>query len=345
MSLLLLSPPSLSSSVVVAHRREGYLGFIFGIMHVLIIMVQGSLVFTDAHLNRVWRMVLEAWVFLHATVISTQTLSSNSWPMFCFGFGAIFVISQLPGLPLLRRCHVGVRVIPAVVFAAVYVACFVLIEAWTSIVVVVFIPAAIYLGAIGLNLAVMVALVVGRAACKTRCSGGAGERPASTLASFAGFTFLAVFFISAVIACSVVAENLLDRESTVATALVYGSMCLGVLCMLLSLMCALPRPPHEQRREGCMQCCCWKRPVCCVRGLPCCHGDNEAEAEAASNTNGSSSSSSQVHDVTAYDRPGSAAEGSGKPTVELTVAGVAGKSSSSDDESSDPAVAKAVATQ
>ena len=34
-------------------------------------MLQGSLMYTTVHLNRYWRMICEAWVFLHGTVSYT----------------------------------------------------------------------------------------------------------------------------------------------------------------------------------------------------------------------------------------------------------------------------------
>jgi hypothetical protein len=64
------------------HPMEGYLGHVFGFIHVWLVMFQGSMMYTTAHLNRYWRMVCEAWVFLHGMIISMQTLGSNSWPMF-----------------------------------------------------------------------------------------------------------------------------------------------------------------------------------------------------------------------------------------------------------------------
>lgn len=266
------------------HPMEGYLGHLFGIMHVLIIMVQGALIFTDAHLNRLWRMVLEAWVFLHASVISTQTLGSNSWPMFLFGFGAIFVISQLPGLPSLQRCHVVVRVIPAVVLAALYVTAFVLVENWTSFPVFAFIPAAIYLGAIGLNLVLMVFLVAGRACCTATCSSAASTRPKSTKASTGGFIALFLVIVGIVIAFSIISEVVVDRHSFEATLMVYGSMVVGVAFLFPVMQCALPRPTGEARRQGCTTCCCWDPPECCSKSFPCCYGDSPPEEEAGGET-------------------------------------------------------------
>ena len=71
--------------------------------------------------------------------------------MFTFGFGAIFALTQLPGLPCLQSRHWAVRVVPSLVCTVVYVVTYVLVEKWTKPYVVLFIPMAEYLGAIGLN--------------------------------------------------------------------------------------------------------------------------------------------------------------------------------------------------
>ena len=133
------------------HPMEGYLGHVFGFAHVWMVMFQGSMMYTTAHLNKYWRMICEAWVFLHGMVISMQTLSSNSWPMFTFGFGAIFAMTQVPGLPCLQDRHVVLRLLPTVIFAVVYVLVFVATPGWTKPQVFVFIPSAEYLGAIAMN--------------------------------------------------------------------------------------------------------------------------------------------------------------------------------------------------
>lgn len=257
------------------HPMEGYLGHIFGTFHVMIIMLQGALAFTDAHLNRYWRMVLEAWVFLHAGVISTQTLPSTSWPMFLFGFGAIFVVTQLPGLPCMMKCHVAVRVVPAIIFAAIYVCTFYVVAQWTNAASGIFIPAALYGGALGFNVILMLCIVIGRRCCSDMCSRSANVRPVTTTGKSICLTFVALFIMGAVIACAIVSEVVIDRNDTLATLLVYGSMCLGVLMVFLVLMCALPRPRGEQRRSGCLPCCCWNLPKWCPG---CCVNCTRAES-------------------------------------------------------------------
>ena len=133
------------------HPMEGYFGHLFGFFHVWLIMLQGSLMYTTAHLNRYWRMVCEAWVFVHGMVISMQTLSSDSWPMFTFGFGAIFALTQVPGLPCLQDRHWVLRVVPLILFVIAYVVTYVSVTKWTKPHVVVFIPMAEYMGAMALN--------------------------------------------------------------------------------------------------------------------------------------------------------------------------------------------------
>jgi hypothetical protein len=71
--------------------------------------------------------------------------------MFTFGFGAIFALTQIPGLPCLQHRHVVLRIMPSVVFVIVYVTVFVATPTWTSPQVLFYIPTAEYLGAIAMN--------------------------------------------------------------------------------------------------------------------------------------------------------------------------------------------------
>ena len=50
-------------------------GFLMGFSHTGLIMLQGSLMYTEAHKNMYWRFVLEAWVFVHASMIAVQTMA------------------------------------------------------------------------------------------------------------------------------------------------------------------------------------------------------------------------------------------------------------------------------
>ena len=104
-----------------------------------------------------------------ALIISMQTLTSESWPMFTFGFGAVFAFTQLPGLPCLQRQHWALRCVPMVIFIAVVVVTYVSVTKWTKPHVVVFIPAAEYLGAMALNVILYAGIRLSR-----NCGGSSG---------------------------------------------------------------------------------------------------------------------------------------------------------------------------
>jgi hypothetical protein len=86
-----------------------------------LLLVQGSLFFTRAHINRWWTVTLELMVAVHGALVAIMTSGTHGmWPMFLFGFLAIFVLSQMHGLGLSRKIRTirGVGYIATV--AAVY---------------------------------------------------------------------------------------------------------------------------------------------------------------------------------------------------------------------------------
>ncbi len=74
-------------------------GHLIGFIHVILVMAQGSLMFTRVHLNKRWMFLLEILVLPHAFQVALNQ-SSNIWPMFFFGFAAIFLVTQMHGLGL-----------------------------------------------------------------------------------------------------------------------------------------------------------------------------------------------------------------------------------------------------
>ena len=56
-----------------------------------------GLFLTRAHVNRWWTLVLEVAVLAHGTLVAINQ-GEGMWPMFAFGFGGIFVITQMHGL-------------------------------------------------------------------------------------------------------------------------------------------------------------------------------------------------------------------------------------------------------
>ena len=61
------------------------------------LLLQGSLFLTRAHVNRWWTLALEVAVLAHGTLVAIMQ-GEGMWPMFAFGFGGIFVITQMHGL-------------------------------------------------------------------------------------------------------------------------------------------------------------------------------------------------------------------------------------------------------
>lgn len=72
-------------------------GHLVGFFYMFLLLLQGSLFFTRAHLNRGWTTFLEVLVLAHGALVA-YLQGNNLWPMFAFGFGAVFVATQLYGL-------------------------------------------------------------------------------------------------------------------------------------------------------------------------------------------------------------------------------------------------------
>jgi hypothetical protein len=84
------------------HPMEPSSGHLIGFFYMFMLMLQGSLFFTRIHLNRWWTVALEISVALHGALVAVMN-ANNMWPMFFFGFGGIFVITQMHGVPLSNR--------------------------------------------------------------------------------------------------------------------------------------------------------------------------------------------------------------------------------------------------
>lgn len=87
-------------------------GHLLGFIYMFFLFLQGSLFFTRVHINRWWTFTLEFAVLLHGTFVALQQ-GNDLWPMFAFGFGGLFIITQMHGLGLSR----GVRAIFLLLYA------------------------------------------------------------------------------------------------------------------------------------------------------------------------------------------------------------------------------------
>ncbi|MBZ0298933.1 MAG: hypothetical protein K8J31_04285 [Anaerolineae bacterium] len=76
-------------------------GHLLGFTQVLLVMVQGSLMFTRQHLNHRWKFLLEILVLPHAALVALNQGNSLVY-MFLFGFLTMFIVTQMHGLGLRR---------------------------------------------------------------------------------------------------------------------------------------------------------------------------------------------------------------------------------------------------
>lgn len=88
------------------HPMESSWGHLFGFFYTFLLMIQGAFIFTRVHTNRYWTLILETLVLFHGTVVAV-TGGQEFWPMFFFGFLAIFVVTQMHGIGLGRWLRIG----------------------------------------------------------------------------------------------------------------------------------------------------------------------------------------------------------------------------------------------
>ncbi len=101
------------------HPAENTSGHLIGFFYMTMLMVQGSLFFTRIHVNRWWTFAQEIMVLAHGTLVAWQQ-QNNIWPMFFFGFGLIFIITQMHGLGLSRMAKIALTAGFCVLAALVY---------------------------------------------------------------------------------------------------------------------------------------------------------------------------------------------------------------------------------
>jgi hypothetical protein len=76
-------------------------GHLWGFFYMFLLLLQGSLFFTRIHINKYWTFVQEFTVLVHGAIVA-YFQGGDLWPMFAYGFGAIFILTQLYGLGLKR---------------------------------------------------------------------------------------------------------------------------------------------------------------------------------------------------------------------------------------------------
>ncbi len=101
------------------HPAENTPGHLVGFFYMFLLLLQSSLFFTRIHNNRFWTTILEVTVLLHGTLVAVVQ-GDNLWPMFAFGFGGVFVITQMHGLGLGRWPRIWILATYIVLAGAVY---------------------------------------------------------------------------------------------------------------------------------------------------------------------------------------------------------------------------------
>ncbi|NJO85135.1 MAG: hypothetical protein HC828_21925 [Blastochloris sp.] len=91
------------------HPMIPTVGHLLGFVQVILVMVQGSLMFTKIHVNRRWMLLLEIMVLPHAAFVAYHQGTGIIY-MFMFGFMTLFVVTQMHGLgwkPWLKNVFYG----------------------------------------------------------------------------------------------------------------------------------------------------------------------------------------------------------------------------------------------
>lgn len=89
------------------HPMVSTAGHLIGFVYMFLLLLQGSLFFTRVHVNKWWTVTLEVAVLFHGTLVALQQ-GNGIWPMFFFGFGGLFVITQMHGLGLKLPVKLGI---------------------------------------------------------------------------------------------------------------------------------------------------------------------------------------------------------------------------------------------
>ncbi len=102
------------------HPTEPSWGHLAGFFYTLLLMLQSSLFFTRIHTHRWWTFTLEALVLVHGTTVAFLTQPNDLWAMFAFGFGGIFILTQMHGLGLSRAARGSLLALYVAAAAVVY---------------------------------------------------------------------------------------------------------------------------------------------------------------------------------------------------------------------------------
>jgi len=88
--------------------------------------------YQKVHLDKFWRLVNESWVWFHGFAVAIMVANGVWWKddmmafMFGYGFGTLFFVTQIFGLPFWKNISPYWRILPAggwLLFAILLVVC------------------------------------------------------------------------------------------------------------------------------------------------------------------------------------------------------------------------------
>jgi len=94
-------------------------GHALGFLYMFLLLTQGALLFTRAHVNRWWTLTLEALVIVHGVVVAFMNVD-GLWHMFGFGLAGILFVTQSFGLGWRRTTSLALFGLYVVVLVAFY---------------------------------------------------------------------------------------------------------------------------------------------------------------------------------------------------------------------------------
>ena len=88
-------------------------GHLMGLFYMMMLFLQGSLFFTRFHVNRWWTVFLEFFMVIHGTTVAWLAIqqSGDQWSNFLFGGLAVFLITQMHGVPFKRWQKIAIGTI------------------------------------------------------------------------------------------------------------------------------------------------------------------------------------------------------------------------------------------
>jgi len=88
------------------HPIEVTPGHLMGFFYMFMLLLQGSLFFTRYHINRWWTLLMEFFFVIHGTTVAYFAIAGleSRWGQFLFGGLAVFLITQMHGVPF-KRWH------------------------------------------------------------------------------------------------------------------------------------------------------------------------------------------------------------------------------------------------